>query len=154
MIVFCDLDGTVADNSHRTGFLQSTKKDWESFYSPELILKDLPIAAAVKGLYRMAKQPGVILYFLTGRPEKTRQATITWLRTHLQWDVPTLPALLMRPDKDFRKADVYKEEMIQQVHGVWPMRVKVFIDDDLRNVQMYQRLGIMLKAPECWDHIL
>ena len=152
MIVFCDLDGTVADNSHRTGFIQSTKKDWDAFYSPELIANDLPIAPATKALKRMMAMQGLLLYFLTGRPEKTRQATVEWLRLHLPSVVATAP-VLMRPDGDFRKADVYKEEHIQKVTNLYPNRVKIFIDDDVRNSAMYQRLGLMLKAPECWEHM-
>ena len=152
MIVFCDLDGTVADNSHRTGFIQSTKKDWDSFYSPELISKDRPIASAVKALKRLMENQGLLLYFLTGRPEKTRAATVEWLRLNLPWS--NYAPILMRPDGDFRKADVYKEEHIQKVRELYPSKVRIFIDDDLRNAEMYQRLGIMLKAPECWDHIL
>jgi predicted secreted acid phosphatase len=142
MIVFCDLDGTVANNSHRTGFIQSTKKDWDTFYSPELILKDEPIPEALRVLERMSGQPGLLVYFLTGRPEKTRQATIEWLRTHLKWNVSALPALL------------YKEEHIQKVHSVFPNKVKFFIDDDVRNEAMYRRLGILMKAPGCWEHIV
>lgn len=153
MIVFCDLDGTVADNSHRTGFIQSTKKDWDAFYSPELIAKDSPISSATRALKRMMEMQGLLLYFLTGRPEKTRQATVEWLRLHAPSAVATSP-ILMRPDGDFRKADVYKEEHIQRVNTLYPNRVKIFIDDDLRNVDMYKRLGIMMKAPECWEHIL
>lgn len=152
MIVFCDLDGTVADNSHRIGFIQSTEKDWNAFYSSEFIAKDKPIPAAIKGLKRLMDQSGLILYFLTGRPERTRVATIGWLRLNVPWgeQVP----LLMRPDGDFRKADVYKEEHIQKIHQLYPSKVKVFIDDDLRNTEMYKRLGLMMKAPECWEHIL
>ena len=152
MIIFCDLDGTVADNSHRNGFLQSTKKDWESFYNPELIMKDKPIASSIKALRRVLEMQGLLLYFLTGRPEKTRQATIDWLKLYLS--ATHNAPVLMRPDGDYRKADVYKEEHIQRVRSMYPSKVKIFIDDDLRNVEMYQRLGIMMKAPECWDHIL
>ena len=152
MIVFCDLDGTVSDNSHRQGFIQSTKKDWDSFYNPELIVKDPPINQAIRGLKRLMDQQGLLLYFLTGRPEKTRNATLQWLRLNVPWG-EHIP-LLMRPDGDFRKADIYKEEHIQKVHTLYPSKVKVFIDDDTRNIEMYQRLGLILKAPECWEHLL
>lgn len=151
MIVFCDLDGTVADNSHRIGFIQSTKKDWDAFYSPELITKDKPITSSIKVLRRMLEMQGLLLYFLTGRPEKTRAATVEWLKANLS--ASHNAPILMRPDGDFRKADVYKEEHIQKVHALYPSKIKLFIDDDLRNVAMYQRLGLVLKAPECWEHL-
>ena len=30
-IILCDIDGTVADNSHRQHFLEG-KKDWDGFF--------------------------------------------------------------------------------------------------------------------------
>lgn len=155
MIVFCDLDGTVADNSHRKGFIEGGKKDWNAFYNTDLIARDYPISASIRVLSRMMAQPGLLIYFLTGRPEKTRQVTMEWLRAYLSNEnVHTFPALLMRPDGDYRKAHIYKEEHIQKVRAVFPTKPMVFIDDDVRNIEMYKCHGIMLLAPDCWGHIL
>lgn len=154
MILLVDIDGTLADNSHRQGFLQSTKKDWDSFYDPELMAKDAPIEVAMEVVPRLIAKPDLHFAFLTGRPERTRSVTMAWIARHIGC-IATIPSsnegphLLMRPDGDHRRADVYKEE--------WILFLKkrgkpiVFIDDDERNTEMYRKHGIFLKAPECWS---
>ena len=149
MIIFCDIDGTVADNSHRQGFLQGTKKDWDSFYNPDLVTLDKPIEAAVLDIKKLLHHPRVeSFHFLTGRPERLRHATEQWVFKHLGF-MPNINGLLMRPDNDFQKADAYKEKSIRKVAGVGYDDI-LFIDDDERNTEMYRRWGVFLKAPECW----
>ncbi len=43
-IVF-DIDGVLADCSHRLHYIQGDNKDYESFYSYDEVLKDMPILA-------------------------------------------------------------------------------------------------------------
>lgn len=154
MILLVDIDGTIADNSHREGFLQGSKKDWDSFYNPELMAKDEPIAVAMEVVPRLITREGIHFLFLTGRPERTREVTVAWLAKHIGC-VATPPSsvdgphLLMRPDGDHRRADVYKEEWVTFLKK-WNKPL-VFIDDDERNTEMYRKHGIYLKAPECWS---
>lgn len=149
MFILCDLDGTVADNSHRAGFIQSTVKDWDAFYQPDLILQDKPIDKAVKVVNRLITSGHVHFAFLTGRPERTRQATETWLGWHTQYSkLPLNPKVYMRKDGDHTSADKYKEGIISYLQPYGPF---LFIDDDLRNVDMYWRYGLFLHAPSCWD---
>ena len=155
MIIFCDLDGTVADCSHRLGFIQppvGSKKDWVSFLDPEFIKKDTPIPAAVRCVRKLLSQPNVLVYFLTGRPEKTRQVTEEWLCTHISPENGS--PLLMRGDADYRPAEFYKQEHILKIQALFPNHPAVFIDDEARNIQMFQNYGLVLRAPGCWDHML
>lgn len=147
MIVFCDIDGTVADNSHRTHFIGKPKgeNDWDAFYNPALVMQDPPILVARGPLTDLTLRLGVRFYFLTGRPERLRQTTEEWLAKH--FDVHE--KVLMRGDNDWRKANVYKEDSIKSV--TTHTEERLFIDDDERNFEMYSRWGIYLKAPECWS---
>lgn len=163
MIILCDLDGTVADNSHRQGFIQSTKKDWDSFYRPELILQDKPIEKAKAWVPNLISRVGPENFiFLTGRPERTRQATEQWLSQNIgiavrrlgyatlaPYSNKHLPQLVMRKDGDHRAAHVYKEELCEFLRT--NSTTLLFLDDDERNTMMYSRYGIFLKAPECWE---
>jgi hypothetical protein len=173
MILLVDIDGTIADNSHREGFLQGGKKDWDSFYNPELMAKDLPIEAAMDVLPRLITLLQGNFFFLTGRPERTRAVTVAWLEKHIGCTPKTRPDagpdeshrpfLCMRPDGDHRRASVYKEDLAAFLTGgsirtqngnvvlAKPRQPLTFIDDDERNTDMYRKYGIFLKAPECWS---
>lgn len=152
MIALIDIDGTLADNSQRIGFIQSTQKDWDAFYREELVLADRPIVTAQQALPKIMKKH--ITYFLTGRPERLFEVTRLWLRTNfrIDWSQAYWARLLMRGNEDHRPAVVYKEERIKQL---WKehLDAMLFIDDDDRNTEMYWRYGIFLKAPECWGCI-
>lgn len=148
-VVICDLDQTVFDNSHREHLIQGPNPNWDAFGSPELILKDKPIAAAITALAYVLKHPTFPLYFLTGRSEVARAATIQCLHSCLP-EAKDAP-VLMRPDNDFRKAVVFKETEIQKVQARHQKQGMIFIDDDLRNAEMYRKYGVFLHAPGCWD---
>lgn len=150
MIVFCDIDGTIADNTHRKHFIECLREeqDWDEFYNPYRVSQDTPIAVGI-GLARFfSKAKG--FYFLTGRPERLRQTTTDWLGKH--FDLAGSP-LLMRGDRDWSKATSYKEKQIIEMMQRHPGEPAIFIDDDDRNTPIYNRHGIFLKAPECWSVI-
>jgi hypothetical protein len=148
--IFIDIDGTIADNSHREHYLyppagQPQKKDWESFYHPANVRLDTPIKDAYPHLARIMNRPDRYEpYLLTGRPERTRLVTCTWVSEHFGLSQFNL---IMRSDTDRRKATTYKQNAIEVVLKGRP---GIFIDDDLRNVEMYSRYGIFLQAPFCW----
>lgn len=47
--VIVDIDGTVADLSHRIHFIEGEKKDWDSFYNN--VEKDKPIQHVIDEVY-------------------------------------------------------------------------------------------------------
>jgi hypothetical protein len=148
VIVFCDIDGTVADNKHRVHHIERPTKeerDWDSFYDPARVMQDACIAAAVLPIKDLAGRRGIRFYFLTGRPERLRQVTQDWLLKYFD----LREEILMRGDTDWRKAETYKEDSIRWAST--PNEEMLFIDDDERNFKMYSKWGICLKAPECWS---
>lgn len=165
MILLIDLDGTVADNSHRMHLIEGRQKDWNSFYHHLNISMDKPIEIAQAVLPKLVQKQDVEHYFLTGRPERTRRATVDWMWRHFP-DVPIVPdpittsqqrpvvgQIFMRADGDHRPACVYKEAWPQ---WFWATKTGglVFVDDDTRNAEMYSKYGVFLKAPDCWETIL
>ena len=140
MIVICDIDGTIADNSHRLQFYGDRNTgwitDWEAFYADEQLAKDKPIALGIRGLNRLCKMATVVL--MTGRPEKTRKATEAWLKAN------GLDGLAM-----------YKKETLEKIlHFLSAATPVVLIDDDVRNFDMFQKYGLVLMAPDCWRVML
>ena len=163
MIFLVDIDGTLADNNHREGFIQGDQKDWDAFYRPDLIMKDKPIVQAQFALPKLFNHSDD-LFFHTGRPERTREVTAVWLKQHFKVEfqlsnrtgvigVRTAIRLVMRQDGDHRPAKTYKEELPKQLKEFLPMEDIVFIDDDLRNAELYAKYGLFLRAPDCWGVI-
>ena len=122
-VVF-DIDGVLSDGRHREHFLSARPKDWASFFA--MLGDDAPITAGIERLGELRRLNPCVL--LSGRPERTRAATITWLESH---GIAGLP-LHLRPDRDYRPAPEFKADVLGGLGG--PAAVKLVIDDDERVV--------------------
>jgi len=92
--VIFDIDGTLADCSHRQSYAQA--KEWDNFHS--LCLKDSVIKNVADLLVSMASICNVVL--LTGMNERYRHLRRKWLT--LSGLDGLYEDLLMRGDQDFR----------------------------------------------------
>lgn len=87
--VIFDIDGTLADNSHRVHYIQGTPKNWHA-YNANMHL-DEPIEPTCRLLRACATRYDIIL--MTGREDQYQGVTEDWLRE--QW-LPFM-CLFMRP---------------------------------------------------------
>lgn len=134
MSILVDIDGTIADNSHRQHFVSGVEKDWPRFFAAmgdDQVIH--PVANLVKDLWRSNR---VIL--CTGRPAEYRVATISWLQRHF---IP-FTELYMRKSGDHRPDDIVKKELYDQMlaDGHSP---KLVIDDRTSVVKMWRELGLV-----------
>jgi hypothetical protein len=159
VIIFIDIDGTISDASERQKFLTTPgkKKDWASFHRPDLVAADPPINEARAALAAILDNRSIYEpILLTGRPDALRQVTEIWLLNHFNIKTTeelrsdTAVPLLMRPEGDYSSSKLYKMEQISDVVDFYPTDSMMFIDDDLRNKDMYLEFGTFLHAPECW----
>lgn len=142
-IVF-DIDGTLADNTHRLHFIQQEPKDWDSFF--EECDKDGRINPIINILnillqaYFVIDKPSFEFVFCSARPERTRDKTKSWLRSNL-FILDEDMHLYLRKDGDHRPDDVVKEELLAKMRedGYEPFLV---FDDRQRVVDMWRRNGI------------
>ena len=136
--IIVDIDGTIADCSHRRKHLEGHKKDWDSFFK-DMIL-DLPIMPVIH-LIEKLQLHGFKLLFCTGRPESYRNETKSWLFQH---DLDP-HYLYMRKHKDFREDYIVKGEMLDQIllDGFIP---SLAIDDRQSVVDMWEKPRINLFA--------
>lgn len=105
-----DIDGTLANISHRLHFIRSEPKQWDAFF--EACSEDAPIQDVidvVKSLDRATPRPQII--YLTGRPERVRMKTVAWLTQH---GLP-LGQLIMRKDGDYRADTTAKRELLERI---------------------------------------
>jgi hypothetical protein len=115
-----DIDGVLADVRHRLKHLDRRPKDWGSFF--RAAPADPPLQVGLDTARRLAEVYEVV--YLSGRPERLRDDTETWLARH------RLPAgqLHLRPQRDFRPAREFKVQMLTTLSRRAP--VAVLVDDD------------------------
>jgi phosphoglycolate phosphatase-like HAD superfamily hydrolase len=135
-IIF-DLDGTLADISHRVHFVQRKKKDWISFFRE--IPKDKPIVALIDLAQLLIASQRTVL-FATGRPEITRTDSIEWLiKNGINTDFDT--CLLMRKDGDRRSDALVKKDIFSEIKAEGFNPYLIF-DDRQTVVDMWRSLGL------------
>jgi phosphoglycolate phosphatase-like HAD superfamily hydrolase len=115
-----DVDGVLADVTHRLHHLRARPQRWERFF--QAADRDPLLDEGAQRL-RAALADHDVLY-LTGRPERTRRLTERWLARH---DLPTGP-LIMREDHDTRPARWVKREVLRRLGQ--EREIASMIDDD------------------------
>lgn len=148
MLVILDIDGTLANNDHRSHLVDGDQKNWDAFLQPELVRQDAVIATTQAAM-KQFQQNGWEIVFLTGRNEGLRTATSEWIKEHYGIDTSE-KNLMMRPLGDMNKPTDYKRRQLNSLvyrkHVAW-----LAIDDDPYMQIVYKEFGaITLHAPECW----
>lgn len=155
MDVIFDIDGTLANAAHRLHFITDPDKakDWENFLSEEQVVNDTSIEPVWEVLTSLVLSHNRIL-FITGRPEKQRLPTYSWLVNHEcphraivanYWqDAPSSrqPSLWMRKDGDRRPSSIVKEESLKSalMSGFKP---KMVFEDRKDDTEMWRRNGLL-----------
>ena len=135
MDFICDVDGTVADLTHRRHYLDQKPKNWKMFYAN--ISNDIPILPVIETIQALYVARHRII-FCTGRPEDYRAETTGWLSQHV-----TQPKFLyMRTRNDFRDDATIKLELLQRIRsdGFDP---RMAFDDRDRVVKMWRDQGLI-----------
>ena len=129
--IICDIDGTIADNSHRTHFIQEHPKNWKAFNAG--YLDDEPISDILDKLRLLYIYDFRIIY-LSGREKTYSGFNLTEL--WLTWFAP-YGKLYMRPEGDYRCDSTVKYELYQKViqDGFEP---KYVFDDRNKVVNMWK----------------
>ena len=132
-IVF-DIDGTLADLTHRRHFVTTKPKNWPAF--DKGIPDDTPFEDMVY-LNNLLYDAGHGIIIASGRSDRQKQATEDWLVEH----GVRYHAIYMRRDRDYRSDDIIKEELLDRmISDCWDP--KMVFDDRDRVVAMWRRRGI------------
>ncbi|MCX5386923.1 hypothetical protein [Streptomyces sp. NBC_00083] len=126
-----DLDGTLADSSHRQRFLDGKPRDWDAFFAAAPA--DPPLSEGVT-LCRESAQECEVVY-LTGRPERCRDDTLAWLAAQ------GLPdgTVHMRRNDDRRPARLTKLEILRKLAR--GREIRMLVDDDELVCDAAERAG-------------
>lgn len=135
-----DIDGTLADCSHRLPLLNSDSPDkWNLFY--KACPDDEPIIPVISVLNGLLRHGAEVLFF-TGRSGSVWAETKQWLQRWTDYTGSDGNRIYMRPEKDFRpdfelKHEWYSRLLPEDKHAL----VGVF-EDRTRCVEMWRELGV------------
>jgi phosphoglycolate phosphatase-like HAD superfamily hydrolase len=130
-VAVVDIDGVLADVRHRLRHVRTTPKDWDAFFAAAP--QDPVLEQGRETVTRLAEVFDVV--YLSGRPEKCREDTLTWFRRH---DLPA-GELRLRPAGDRRPARLVKVEALDRIAET--RTVVVLVDDDHDVLEAARRAG-------------
>lgn len=128
-----DIDGTLADLSHRLPHIEKTPKDWRSFFAA------CPDDAPIKHIIILAQDiqhSGAFLVFVSGRSDEVREQTADWLAKQ-----GLRGMLYMRKEGDHRPDHQVKVELLAELRAAGHNPIMAF-DDRNTVVKMWRELGI------------
>lgn len=136
--IIVDIDGTLADCSHRRHFVEARPKDWPGFYAAMANDGWNEMVMHVVGLLSGHLEVLVV----TGRPDDHRDTTEQWLIDHPSF---SYDELFMRKAGDFRpdtevKREIYRREIAPHYEVV------LVLDDRASVVDMWRAEGL-----QCWQ---
>lgn len=134
-----DIDGTLANCSHRLHWINSKPKNWNAFFAS--IKFDTPIEPIISLFHSIVSIPNSTVVLASGRNEDCREQTINWLSTHVKEDF-NFP-LYMRKSKDYRPDDIIKVELLNEIrknHG----EPKLWFDDRPRVIRALRNEGVFV----------
>lgn len=131
MIALVDMDGTLADCSHREHYIQGARKNWPAFFRG--MGEDPPNASIVELTRKLAADHEIVI--VTGRPQEYLRETLNWLNRHA-----IVPAQIwMRREGDHRPDYNVKREMLDHIPRE---RIAFVLDDRERVCDMWESEGL------------
>ena len=141
-MIIVDLDGTIADCSHRTHYVKGAVKNWDAFN--KACIHDKPIHNIIELVKRYVASIDTPVLFLTGRSDVVRKETEIWLNTHFpEMELGEDYMLVMRKEGDFRPDDIVKPELLNQFieSKFFDTDVHTIFEDRNSMVKKWRELG-------------
>lgn len=136
-VVIVDIDGTVADCTHRQHFVRKPdgeKKDWKSFFEG---IEGDTLREDVWNQVKALRAEGYDIVFVSGRPDTYRKHTQRWMQ---RVGIDDFVTILMRPGGDSRDDTIVKQEIYEKCLKKYNV-VKVF-DDRPSVIRMWRDMGL------------
>lgn len=132
--ILCDVDGTLADITHRKHWLEG-KKDWRGFFSQ--MAYDTPRQSTFDMLKTFSDQ-GYEIIVVSARPDDYRGVTALWLEKN---GITPYKTLIMRPGSDSRPDTEVKQQMYDK-YFKGKYEVTMVIDDRPSVIEMWRSNGL------------
>ena len=112
MFIVFDLDSTLADTAHRQHILDNgdrkSSETWNAFF--DACDQDPPIQPIIDVLHALSVMPFHRVEIWTGRSDRVREKTMTWLHQHVSSGFLAKASVRMRPEGDHRSDTELKIE--------------------------------------------
>jgi len=143
--VILDIDGTIADLTHRRHYVTNGNRNWDAFF--EEAGADAPIEEVIE-VARSLHNTGHTIVVVSGRTADIRADTVQWLAEN---SVP-YEELHMRPSGDYRPDHVVKKDILDTLReaGYSPW---LAIDDRPSILELWQSEGIKTLACQSEDSV-
>jgi predicted kinase len=141
-IILCDIDGTIADLTHRLHHINGGNRDWDKFFAE--VVDDGFKSEVWDQVALDADENDAVIIFLSGRSDISRVDTEDWLETNTGI---VQPIVLMRQSWDRRPDTEVKGDMFKWHFSDYNI-VRVY-DDRPRLVRMWKEMG--LSVVDCGD---
>lgn len=137
MIVLFDLDGTLANVTHRRHHVEKARKkdaDWRAFYAAcEFDTVNIPVARC----FDAHRAAGSQVWIVSGRSDEVKRQTEEWLGRNSLWP----DRLLMRPQSNYEADVTLKQRWLHD--GIIPRdRILCVYDDRTSVVNMWRSEGL------------
>lgn len=137
-VCLIDIDGTIADITHRLHFVKpgkGHKKDWKGFFES---MDEDEVREDVKKEVMKLFNEGKTIIFMSGRPEKYREFTQRWLARNF---LNIYYTIIMRKTTDKRQDDETKRDLFNEYFPDKSV-IHVVYDDRPRVLRVWRELGL------------
>lgn len=135
MLIACDLDGTLADITHRVGYVKHKPKNWGAFYAG--VHLDAPNVPVVE-TYKALQAAGNTMIIVSARCGSTAEVTQQWLIHHgIRWE-----KLYMRPEGNHIEDTIMKGLLLEKIKIDFGKVPDLVFDDRRRVVDFWRSHGI------------
>jgi predicted secreted acid phosphatase len=135
--VLFDIDGTIANVSHRRQYVATKPRNWTAWNRS--IINDKPIPQVLE-VFNALKDRFPI-FFVSGRSDDYRDVTIQWFEKYGIYE-HDYNGLLMRKYKDHRDDAIVKGEIADEIEKDY--KIFAVFDDRKRVVDMWVKRGIFV----------
>lgn len=140
-----DIDGTVADCSHRLHHIRNSPPNWEAFFAE--CMNDKPIENVCYIINDIREGSYNRIVFVSGRSDIVRKETRDWLMNNSLWD----GYLYMRKHGDHRPDHVVKMEILEEVRKEFGGDPIAVFDDRSSVVDAWRRAGLTCFQVAEWN---
>lgn len=141
--VIFDIDGTLADASHRLKHIQNGSHNWDAFFAEAA---NDPVIEPIRELAHLFDDQGYRIILVSGRTDKIRGITESWLEQHA---IP-YHELHMRSEGDYRQDFIVKSELLDAILAAGH-DIHLVVDDRPSVVAMWRERGLTCLQCRDWD---
>lgn len=154
---FVDIDGTLADTTHRNKHLTDTRiphpMRWRTFFREDYVAKDTRLPnTEILNRYLAEDAP---VTFLTARPDYLNHTTKEWLKKHFPAYDEAKHVVITKPEAEKKRATPsWKADVINACCKA--PNSFVFIDDSPENLEHVKDVrpdGVVVHPREAWEFL-